>query len=168
MAGAAKPLPSPSKDATWLYHEKQVAALCAQHCLNNLVQFPAFDVGELHDYARELDERERRLMIAEGDDTPHALRFLAEDSFNVDSAGNFSQGVLAEALKRKYKSLWLDESPATIATVMKTPTQFPAFILNSSSHWYCIRRVGGRYWNLNSFLDKPQFLSDFYLAAFLA
>ena len=149
-AGSSAGPDSPTLKCKKLYHEKQVAALCAQHCLNNLVQYPTFTVGDLLEYARALDERERQLMMSHGADTTDALKYLAEDSFNVDEAGNFSQGVLQEALSTKYPSLRMDETPETIDACMKNPTQFGGFILNSSDHWYSIRRIGGHYWNLNS------------------
>jgi hypothetical protein len=36
----------------WIYHEKQFAAMCGQHCLNNLLQNQYFDVGHLSDIAQ--------------------------------------------------------------------------------------------------------------------
>ena len=70
--------------------ERQSGALCGRHCLNNLLQGPYFTEFDLAEIAQELDARERELMLAEGADTADAIRFLAEDSINVDEAGNFS------------------------------------------------------------------------------
>ena len=39
-------------------------------------------------------------MLANGAETADALRFMAEDSGNVDDSGNFSVSVLREALWR--------------------------------------------------------------------
>jgi Ataxin-3 len=74
----------------WIYHEKQVSALCGQHCLNNLLQSPVFSPDGLAQLALRLDAQERAFMLSQGTDTPDALKFLAEDSGNVDEAGNFS------------------------------------------------------------------------------
>lgn len=63
-------------------------------------------------------------MVSQGADTSDALKYLAEDSFNVDSAGNFSQGVLQEAFNKKYPSLRMDESPETVYACMKDPTKY--------------------------------------------
>ena len=50
----------------YLYHERQVAALCGQHCLNNLMQGPHFTTGDLADIAMALDQQERKLMMEAG------------------------------------------------------------------------------------------------------
>lgn len=44
-----------------LYHEKQAAMLCGQHCLNNLMQAPIFSLEMLSKIARELDAEERKV-----------------------------------------------------------------------------------------------------------
>lgn len=93
----------------FVYHERQQSLLCGQHCLNNLLQGPYFAAVRTHacatsiaqrshgvlqsdlaDFARELHERERALMLESGMDSADALRFLAEDSAHVDDSGNFS------------------------------------------------------------------------------
>ena len=74
----------------FIYHEKQSDALCGQHCLNNVLQGPYFTAFDLADVAHELDAKERDLMLASGMDTEEAIKFLAEDSGNVDGSGNFS------------------------------------------------------------------------------
>lgn len=53
MSLTARILPS-------IYHEKQEpdSSLCAQHCLNNLVQENIWTAADLADLARQLDERE--------------------------------------------------------------------------------------------------------------
>ncbi len=75
--------------------ERQVAALCGRHCLNSLLQGPYFSDFDLAEIAHRLDDSERALMLAEGADTADAIRFIAEDSGNVDEAGNFSVSVRA-------------------------------------------------------------------------
>ena len=81
-----------------VYFERQRANLCGQHCLNNLMQGQFFDVSMLGDIASGLDAEERALMMEAGADTPDALRYLAQDSQNVDDSGNFSIQVLRRAL----------------------------------------------------------------------
>ena len=46
-----------------IYHEKQEASLCGQHCLNNLLQGPYFTAFDLSEIALELDDREKELMM---------------------------------------------------------------------------------------------------------
>lgn len=45
-----------------IYHEKQEpdSSLCAQHCLNNLVQEQIWTAADLADLARQLDQREQQ------------------------------------------------------------------------------------------------------------
>lgn len=50
----------------WIYHERQQASLCGQHCLNNLLQGHYFEASDLAAIAAELDSRERALMMAAG------------------------------------------------------------------------------------------------------
>ena len=44
-----------SRDALWIYHERQEAKLCGQHALNNLVQAAVFTVAKLAEIAHQLD-----------------------------------------------------------------------------------------------------------------
>jgi Ataxin-3 len=42
----------------YIYHERQEAALCGQHALNNLVQAKVFSAGQLAEIALQLDQME--------------------------------------------------------------------------------------------------------------
>lgn len=83
----------------WIYFERQTAALCAVHALNGLVQVrfvgafrpaaarnaggrappqaPTFTEVQLAEIARELDEKEKALLMADGPSNPALLQFLA-------------------------------------------------------------------------------------------
>ena len=79
--------------------ERQQAALCGQHCLNNLLQRAQFTVGVLADIARELDARELKVIRdASGPDSKDYRDRVREGSGNVDESGNFSIEVLRSAL----------------------------------------------------------------------
>jgi len=69
---------------TYIYYEKQESSLCGQHALNALLIGPYFTPGDLAEIAAELDAKERELMLAAGE-TEEALKFLAEDSGNVNA-----------------------------------------------------------------------------------
>jgi Ataxin-3 len=88
-----------------IYHERQRSMLCGQHALNALFQCPLFGPGDLAEIGVELDEAERRHIMARGVDSVEAIKWLAEDSHNVDRAGNFSLDVLRQALLRNGCSL---------------------------------------------------------------
>eukprot|EP00501_MAST-03F_sp_TOSAG23-6_P001807 GSMAST32.ASY1.ANO1.1885.1 assembled CDS len=153
-----------------IYHEKQQAALCGQHCLNNLVQGPLFDISSLADIAHTLDAEEKNLMLQAGAQTPEALRFLAQDSVNVDNSGNFSVQVLGVALRRVCGCRLSDSEheDEKAAGTMKNPLAEEAFVLNLHSHWFTIRKLYGKWWNLNSLNSKPEKISEFYLETYLA
>jgi Ataxin-3 len=57
MASSSLSSSSNSNDE-YIYHERQQAALCGQHALNNLVQASVFTAGTLAEIAHELDEME--------------------------------------------------------------------------------------------------------------
>ena len=43
-----------------------------------------------------------------------------------------------------------------------------AFIINRQEHWLTIRKIGKFWWDLNSCLDTPEYVSDFKLDAYLS
>ena len=58
-----------------LYHEKQVAGLCAVHALNTLMQNSIFTEIDLMQIAHEFDRREKEVMMASGIDSTDFLKF---------------------------------------------------------------------------------------------
>lgn len=125
--------------------------------------FTAVDLAQM---ARELDDLERQMLIdgAGGrTDGAELLSFLAQDSSNVAEDGNYSIQVLQRALEPFQLELQR-ASPAVAADL----DQCNAFIANQGEHWLCQRRIGDDWWNLNSLLDAPAFLSRFYVEAYLA
>eukprot|EP00753_Platysulcus_tardus_P012782 PLAT3542.7.p1 GENE.PLAT3542.7~~PLAT3542.7.p1 ORF type:complete len:265 (-),score=104.83 PLAT3542.7:421-1215(-) len=136
-----------------LYHEKQEALLCGQHCLNNLLQGPFFSAPDLAAIARELDEREAELL---GGVALHE---------RVSDDGNFGIEVLREALLRSHG---LRLGPLTPEILADAGGQ-QAFVCNLHSHWYALRRTeGDHWWDLNSLLPEPEPITSFFLSALLA
>jgi Josephin len=107
---------------------------------------PAFTAFDLADIAHELDARERQMMLAEGSTTPEALKFLAEDSGNVDEAGNFSLQVLSEALTRSQGLRLVSAGSEDVKGKLNTTgyDQEPGFVCNRHSHWLTIRNINGK------------------------
>jgi Ataxin-3 len=157
-----------SSESIWIYHEPQDSALCGQHCLNNLLQNPLFTVGDLADIAEMLDMKEKQFMMEGGSDTVHAIKFLAEDSGNVDESGNFSIEVLKAALQNSTNIELIPWFPMVALERNEDPSSEIGFIVNRANHWFAVRRVGNHWWDLNSFNSAPQHISMFYLSAFLA
>ncbi|KAF5322556.1 hypothetical protein D9619_001773 [Psilocybe cf. subviscida] len=143
-----------------IYHERQQegSMLCAQHALNSLLQGPYFTAPDLGVIARNLDELEESY----DDDNTGAT------STNMDDTGFFSVQVLDNALQVWGLNLtrWRSEE---MAPYQSHPEAQFAFILNLDQHWYTLRRFGavdhddGHWFNLNSLLPRPEWVSRTYL-----
>jgi Ataxin-3 len=70
---------------------QQEGQLCAQHCLNALLQGPFYTAVDLASLAQQLDDEER-LQMAEGQglDSDEYRRFIQQPSGNMDDTGFFS------------------------------------------------------------------------------
>ncbi|KAF7704591.1 ataxin-3 [Silurus meridionalis] len=150
-----------------IFHEKQEGSLCAQHCLNNLLQGEYFTPVDLSSIAHQLDEEERMRMAEGGLLSEEYRTFLEQPSGNMDDSGFFSIQVISNALSvwglelipfngREYQELMID------------PINEKAFICNYKEHWFTVRKLGHQWFNLNSLLTGPELISDTYLALFLA
>ncbi|XP_048341179.1 ataxin-3 isoform X6 [Sphaerodactylus townsendi] len=73
-----------------IFHERQEGSLCAQHCLNNLLQGEYFSPVELSSIAQQLDEEERIRMAEGGLSSEEYRTFLQQPSGNMDDSGFFS------------------------------------------------------------------------------
>jgi ataxin-3 len=117
------------------------------------------------------------------------LSRIAEGSGNVDPSGNFSIQVLRGALQGRY-GLDLPNIGQQGVSEMGDVTEIEGFICNrevcgvllncfrilskvnsllifycdGQAHWFAIRKINGRYWNLNSMEKRPKIISHFQLA----
>ncbi|TFY74666.1 hypothetical protein EWM64_g9346, partial [Hericium alpestre] len=152
-----------------IYHEKQQpgSMLCAQHALNALLQGNYYSAPDLSEIARSLDQLEE------------SYRDESTDrSRNMDDTGFFSVQVLENALNVWGLGLvrWRSED---MRPYQDHPHTQLAFILNLNQHWFTLRRFGhaspqmdaddgnGHWFNLNSFLDGPEWVSKLYLGMVL-
>lgn len=148
---------------TLVYWEQQGAdLLCGVHCLNSLLQGPVYSATDLAAIAGQLDEEEARLIgLAPGD---------AGASQNVDASGNFSIGVLERALQRAHSGVQVINMQRSDvkSQVLSNPESEGGFICNLHDHWYTVRKVGAKWYNLNSLRQgAPTEISEFHLASFL-
>lgn len=90
--------------------------------------------------------------------------FSTKGSGNVDPSGNFSVQVIRAALTNAY-GLSLPNIRQQGALGSHDVTDVDGFICNKDSHWFAIRKINGRYWNLNSMQERPEVISHFRLAA---
>ncbi|KAL7379753.1 hypothetical protein ABVT39_005388 [Epinephelus coioides] len=150
-----------------IFHEKQEGSLCAQHCLNNLLQGEYFTPVDLSSIAQQLDEEERMRMAEGGMASEEYRTFLQQPSGNMDDSGFFSIQVISNALRVWCLELILFNS-REYQSLMINPINEKAFICNYKEHWFTIRKLGQQWFNLNSLLTGPELISDTYLALFLA
>jgi ataxin-3 len=159
-----------SETEYWIYHEKQQAMLCGQHSLNNLVQANRFSPYQLSEIAHHLDQMELNFMAQNnegGVNSKDYLNRLAEGSGNVDESGNFSIEVLRSALKNAY-GLDLINVRQENLNEFGDVTDMEGFIAHKDAHWFAIRKINGRFWNLNSMEERPKIISHFKLATEIA
>ncbi|GHJ85960.1 hypothetical protein NliqN6_2362 [Naganishia liquefaciens] len=147
----------------YIYHEVQDrdgSMLCAQHCLNNLLQQNLYTAMDLADMATDLDQSENATL---------GMTEQRTQSQNMDDTGFFSISVLEKALQVFDLSLVRWRSPE-MAEYHDHPENQAAFVLNLSSHWLAVRRFASspnRWYNLNSFLQHPEWISPTYLTMVL-
>lgn len=99
----------------------------------------------------------------------------------MDDTGFFSVQVISRALSLWNLELIPMNSTDSYATQMRNdPTKAQAFIFNMDSHWFCVRRFAHiktesnvvakdsfAFFNLNSCLSKPEYMSSLYLTEYL-
>ncbi|CAH8515507.1 unnamed protein product [Heterobilharzia americana] len=144
-----------------IFHEKQEGSLCAQHCLNALLQGPYFTAVDLANIASQLDEQE----VSElGNNRSSLQRFQ-----NMDETGYFSVQVISKALQIWSLELvpFLRQCPEA-EYARENPADQNAFICHYQHHWFTIRKIGKQWFNLNSILPAPKLISATYLAIYLA
>ncbi|KAG1681058.1 Ataxin-3 [Nymphon striatum] len=147
----------------------QEASLCAQHCMNNLLQGDYFSAVDLADLASEIDAAERLYMAEGGTNSEDYQSFVKQPSGNMDDSGFFSVQVLQKAL-----AIWTIElvpyngSHPAAENAKKNPVSSKAFICNYKEHWLTVRKLGNQWFNLNSLLSGPELISNTYLALFLS
>ena len=128
-------------DASLVYFERQdlTSALCAVHCLNNLLQSPLFTAMDLSGAAAELNERERLLRAESGTDSAAYLDWLSAEGGNAyaSDSGNFSLSVIQRCLQVVDLSC---SRMLPAASASPPPSSVIAVIANLEAHWLVVRR----------------------------
>ncbi|KAF6160945.1 hypothetical protein GIB67_007586 [Kingdonia uniflora] len=150
-----------------LYHESQVAKLCALHTVNTVLQGPVFTVVDFEELASDLDREERRMLLEGGGGlTDDFLRFNSEESHNVSMDGDFSIQVLQKALEVWDLEVIPLGNPTAETGHINTDEEI-AFICHWQDHWFSIRKVNGEWYNFNSLNAAPMYLSKFHVSAYI-
>lgn len=99
---------------------------------------------------------------------------MEQPSGNLDDTGFFSVQVISRALTFwNLEMIPLHSSDEYAKQCRENLTQVRAYILNMESHWFCLRRFVGSdgtpsvWFNLNSILSKPEYMSSTYLIEYL-
>ncbi|CAG8498922.1 14633_t:CDS:2, partial [Acaulospora morrowiae] len=130
----------------YIIWEKQEGYLCAQHCINSLLQGEYFTAVELGEIASNLDKAEQAA-LREG--TTESTENLQHD-------------------ETPQKSQNMDDS--VCRDTKDQPEDEPAYICNLAEHWFTLRKFGGhssRWYNLDSLLNGPKYISPTYLGMLL-
>ncbi|GAQ78773.1 hypothetical protein KFL_000180550 [Klebsormidium nitens] len=158
-----------------ILHEKQKLQLCLKHTLNNLLQGEhTFTQQELNNLADSLDDP---LAKQSG---PKASAWWPFHAHHNSFMGNYDVNVLMAALAAVGKEVtWLDkrkgvegfnfetgelDKPAVIEESDSGRKDLVGFILNvkrkwagliPGRHWIALRKIEGRWYNLDSDLRRP-------------
>lgn len=154
--------------SVWIYHERQDALLCGQHALNNLAQHSTFDASRLAAIAQQLDAMELDVYAQnnEGGRSSRDYRErLLQGSHHVDAAGNFSIEVLKAAVQEQFGIPLPHLSRSTKRGADDDICQWQGFLCHKSDHWFAIRSIGDRFWNLDSMLERPKVVTHFTLGS---
>jgi Josephin/UBX domain len=91
---------------------------------------------------------------------------LITRSHHRDDSGNYSIEVLKAALAEMHSIvlLHLGSEQGKAYLRQNDITTISGFICHKSDHWFAIRKIGSRYWNLNSSQECPTVISHFSLA----
>eukprot|EP00924_Labyrinthula_sp_SR-Ha-C_P004471 maker-scaffold_1-snap-gene-1.34-mRNA-1 protein AED:0.00 eAED:0.00 QI:388/1/1/1/0.5/0.33/3/561/364 len=134
-----------SNTAPVIYHERQRQNLCGLHAVNNLLQKPEFTQMKLNQI---------------GADIFRQFQFSRNEEF--DSSGNYSINVIQEALRRHNIEL-VHINAGDLQGGMTE--NYVAFLLHYGNHWFVIRKIGSKFWNLNSFFKHPRSINSYEIAS---
>ena len=157
---------SVDQDQVWIYHELQQSLLCGQHAINNLAQGPVFSANALAEIAHQLDEMELAVFAQNNEGGRKSKEYLArlnEGSQHVNASGYFSLEVLLAAVQNQFGVALIHSSQCKGDFASQQ-----GFLCHKSDHWFAIRSVGGRFWDLNSTKERPTVISHFTLATDIA
>jgi len=142
-----------------IYWEKQQKAFCGVHCINNLIQCPLFEEKNFTDIANKLDTQEKELMGIKA-----GTKVVSQNS---DKVGNFSIQVLWEAIR--LTGLQLDNLQSEqCVSARQSPVTQTGYVCNKKNHWFALRRLNERWYNLDSMSKRgPTLITDLYLSSHL-
>eukprot|EP00761_Pharyngomonas_kirbyi_P004088 gb/GECH01004092.1/.p1 GENE.gb/GECH01004092.1/~~gb/GECH01004092.1/.p1 ORF type:complete len:217 (+),score=38.30 gb/GECH01004092.1/:1-651(+) len=160
----------PSPKNIPIYHEKQRLYYCGIHCLNNLFQSNVFSKRYLDHIAEDLW---RSNPYSEARSTKSMWTSVFSNLFNFNphksalGMGMYDENVVLVALKEmNAEGIRFDRRKPVTKESLELDRVF-GFIVNiapkrslSGRHWYSIRYINGKWYNLDSSLSNPIPLSS--------
>eukprot|EP01062_Namystynia_karyoxenos_P056298 TRINITY_DN47262_c0_g1_i1.p1 TRINITY_DN47262_c0_g1~~TRINITY_DN47262_c0_g1_i1.p1 ORF type:complete len:232 (+),score=58.92 TRINITY_DN47262_c0_g1_i1:84-698(+) len=138
------------------YHETQSLQRCLVHTVNALVQTPRFTPAEFDEFCEELNKvgenrffNPHRSILHLGNYDANVLEWVCSKHLNCDTYWVRTQEKLAAGL----------HDPDLKGVVVNVPS---GGLLGfcGCQHWFCVRPVGGVWFNLDSKLKNPRQLGD--------
>ncbi|CAG9856315.1 unnamed protein product [Phyllotreta striolata] len=139
-----------------IYHEKQIRELCALHALNNLFQSKgAFTKEEFDSICKSLSP--------DNWINPHRSAL---------GLGNYDINVIMKALQnRGYEAIWFDKrkDPGCLdlaridGFILNIPSDYKISFITiplKRRHWITLKKINGKFYNLDSKLDNPQQIGE--------
>jgi ataxin-3 len=144
-----------------IYHEKQDAALCGMHALNNLLQNSFFSPDTLIPLAEQLDQQELSLSSSNGISSSSR-----QESNNISDSGDFSVQVISKALD--IMGLQLHSlTKSEMAPSRQNPSRERAFLCNLDDHWLAVRRFCNDWFEIDSAKNTPIWFSPTHIGLYL-
>ncbi|XP_078435719.1 JOSEPHIN-like protein [Wolffia australiana] len=153
------------EERPFIYHERQRLQFCLLHALNNLFQEreESFSRAELDAIAEKLcadDTVGRRWSPLSRVFRPHHNRLTGNYDVNVlmAAAGSRGRRVTWHDRRRGAAAIGLDgpDEPAGLEGLMLNVPARRLGGLWSARHWLAVRRVHGRWYDLDSDLPEPR------------
>lgn len=141
-------VPVPAFEST-IFHERQQGRYCAVHAVNNLAQEHTSSVAEFERVAEEL-ERAHKGVLDSSESSRQELRGVG---------GHYSADVLIKVLAIHGYSVRFfhaagDDAPEVSEKLLE------GFIVNRNDHWFAIKEIEGKYYNLDSTQPFPRVYRD--------
>lgn len=70
---------------------------------------------------------------------------------------------MSEALQKVWNISLTNIQNPEMKEVVKEPFKEIGFLCNLQNHWFALRKLENKWWNLNSLQDHPSTLTDLYL-----
>ena len=135
------------------FHQRQELRLCGLHVVNNLLQVKPEDF-----YKRNIMDDIAQQLFAEEKLINEKLKISPYSS----SDGDYHIDVIRRALET-----------CDMISTPRIPTESPpeniiGYVINRGNHWLALRKIGAKWWNLDSLLKKPDLLNHFSIDVFLS